>query len=95
MEVKRYEYVGTMINDLGMELGAWIKQQKTRQPPSCAPVKLRATTMKRHGYLWDSIIDFANLLAAARQAQKGRRMRNNILRFKLLCIMGNKNEVVG
>jgi hypothetical protein len=34
MEVKRYEYVGTMINDLGMELGGWIKQQKTRQPPS-------------------------------------------------------------
>ncbi|MFM7527336.1 MAG: diversity-generating retroelement protein Avd [Nodosilinea sp.] len=34
MEVSRYEYVGTMINDLGMELGGWIKQQKTRQPPS-------------------------------------------------------------
>ncbi|MFM7527337.1 MAG: reverse transcriptase domain-containing protein [Nodosilinea sp.] len=37
--------------------------------------------MKRHGYLWEGIIDFANLLAAARQAQKGRRMRDNILRF--------------
>ncbi len=37
--------------------------------------------MKRHGHLWPSIIDFANLLKAARQAQKGKRYRENVLQF--------------
>lgn len=37
--------------------------------------------MKRYGYLWDDIVDFKNLLAAARQAQKGKRFRDNVLRF--------------
>jgi retron-type reverse transcriptase len=37
--------------------------------------------MKRHGYLWKDIVDFSNLLAAARQAQKGKRFRDNVLRF--------------
>ena len=37
--------------------------------------------MKRYGYLWPHIVDFSNLLAASRQAQKGKRFRDNILRF--------------
>jgi len=37
--------------------------------------------MKRHTYLWESIISFANLLQAARQAQKGKRFRGNVLAF--------------
>lgn len=37
--------------------------------------------MKRHGYLWADIVDFSNLLAAARQAQKGKRLRDNVLQF--------------
>jgi retron-type reverse transcriptase len=37
--------------------------------------------MKRYGYLWQEITDFTNLLAAARQAQRGKRFRENILRF--------------
>ena len=37
--------------------------------------------MKRYGYLWQDVIDFDNLLAAARQAQRGKRFRDNILRF--------------
>jgi retron-type reverse transcriptase len=37
--------------------------------------------MKRYGNLWSDITDFANLLAAARQAQKGKRFRENVLAF--------------
>ena len=37
--------------------------------------------MKRYGYLWQDITDFTNLLAASQQAQKGKRFRDNILRF--------------
>ena len=37
--------------------------------------------MKRYGYLWPQVINFDNLLAAARQAQKGKRFRDNVLRF--------------
>ncbi|XWK87995.1 MAG: RNA-directed DNA polymerase [Phormidium sp.] len=37
--------------------------------------------MKRHGNLWIEIIDFANLLAAAQQAQRGKRFRENVLQF--------------
>jgi retron-type reverse transcriptase len=37
--------------------------------------------MKRHGYLWKDVTDFNNLLAAARQAQKGKRFRDNVLQF--------------
>ncbi|TVP65951.1 MAG: RNA-directed DNA polymerase [Leptolyngbya sp. LCM1.Bin17] len=37
--------------------------------------------MKRYGYLWQEVVDFSNLLAASRQAQKGKRFRDNILRF--------------
>ncbi|MBO3459903.1 diversity-generating retroelement protein Avd [Aetokthonos hydrillicola Thurmond2011] len=29
--VPRYEYAGKFINEIGMELGAWIKQQNKRQ----------------------------------------------------------------
>ncbi|WP_413174485.1 reverse transcriptase domain-containing protein [Anabaena azotica] len=37
--------------------------------------------MKRYGNLWLQITDFENLLTAARQAQKGKRFRENILEF--------------
>lgn len=37
--------------------------------------------MKRYGNIWSEIIDFSNLLAAARQAQKGKRFRENVLAF--------------
>jgi RNA-directed DNA polymerase len=37
--------------------------------------------MKRHGYLWSQIIDFENLWQAARQAQRGKRFRTNVLAF--------------
>ena len=37
--------------------------------------------MKRYGNLWPHIIDFENLLQAARQAQRGKRYRPNVLAF--------------
>jgi retron-type reverse transcriptase len=37
--------------------------------------------MKRYGYLWAEVTDFSNLLAASRQAQRGKRFRENVLRF--------------
>ncbi len=37
--------------------------------------------MKRQGNLWPRIIDFANLVAAARKAQQGKRYRNYALEF--------------
>ncbi len=37
--------------------------------------------MKRFGNLWPDIIDFDNLLKAARQAQQGKRYRPNVLEF--------------
>ena len=37
--------------------------------------------MKRHGDLWRSVIDFANLMLAAQQAQRGKRFRDNVLAF--------------
>jgi hypothetical protein len=37
--------------------------------------------MKRHGYLWDKITDFSNLLLAARKARRGKRFRENVLAF--------------
>jgi RNA-directed DNA polymerase len=37
--------------------------------------------MKRHGHLWAQIIDFGNLKQAAKQAQKGKRFRQNVLEF--------------
>mgnify|MGYP001191663212 CR=1 FL=1 len=37
--------------------------------------------MKRHGNLWPLIVDFANLEAAAREAQRGKRYRENVLEF--------------
>jgi RNA-directed DNA polymerase len=37
--------------------------------------------MKRLGQLWAEIIDFENLLLAARKAQKGKRFRDNVLAF--------------
>jgi RNA-directed DNA polymerase len=37
--------------------------------------------MKRYGNLWPHIIDFENLLIAARQAQRGKRYRPNVLDF--------------
>jgi retron-type reverse transcriptase len=37
--------------------------------------------MKRYGNLWPRIIDFENLLLAARKAQKGKRFRDNVLEF--------------
>lgn len=37
--------------------------------------------MKRYGNLWPEIIAFENLLLAARQAQRGKRFRDNVLAF--------------
>ena len=37
--------------------------------------------MKRHSNLWCNITTFENLLLAARQAEKGKRYRDNVLRF--------------
>lgn len=37
--------------------------------------------MKRHGNLWPQVTDFDNLLAAARQAQRGKRYQENVLQF--------------
>ena len=37
--------------------------------------------MKRYGNLWPQIVAFENLLMAARQAQKGKRFRANVLEF--------------
>lgn len=37
--------------------------------------------MKRYNNLWTEVTDFQNLLAAARQAQRGKRFRENVLRF--------------
>lgn len=37
--------------------------------------------MKRFGNLWPQIIDFENLLQSARQAQRGKRYRPNVLAF--------------
>lgn len=37
--------------------------------------------MKRHGNLWPEVIDFGNLLEAARRAQRGKRFRDNVLAF--------------
>ncbi|WP_315788859.1 RNA-directed DNA polymerase [Fischerella sp. JS2] len=37
--------------------------------------------MKRYGNLYSQIIDFENILAAARKAQKGKRFRENVLAF--------------
>lgn len=37
--------------------------------------------MKRYGNLWPEVIDFENLLLAARKAQKGKRYRENVLAF--------------
>jgi retron-type reverse transcriptase len=37
--------------------------------------------MKRYGNLWSDVIEFQNLLAAARQAQRGKRFRDNVLHF--------------
>jgi hypothetical protein len=34
--------------------------------------------MKRYTYLWQDITSFANLLHSARQAQKGKRFRENV-----------------
>ena len=37
--------------------------------------------MKRRGNLYHQIIEFTNLLSAARQAQRGKRFRDNVLEF--------------
>lgn len=37
--------------------------------------------MKRHGDLWKQVVDFDNVLLAARQAQRGKRTRPNVLEF--------------
>ncbi len=37
--------------------------------------------MKRYGNLWFQVIDFENLLQGARQAQRGKRFRENVLAF--------------
>jgi RNA-directed DNA polymerase len=37
--------------------------------------------MKRHGDLWTELTSYSNLLRAARQAQKGKRFRENVLDF--------------
>ncbi len=48
--------------------------------------------MKRYGNLWPQVTAFANLLAAAKQAQRGKRFRDNVLQFnadletEILCL---------
>ena len=37
--------------------------------------------MKRYGNLYPQIVDFENILLAARKAQKGKRFRENVLAF--------------
>jgi retron-type reverse transcriptase len=37
--------------------------------------------MKRHNNLWTEVIDFANLIEAARKAERGKRFKPNVLRF--------------
>lgn len=37
--------------------------------------------MKRYGNLWLQITDFQNIYQAARQAQRGKRFRDNVLEF--------------
>lgn len=37
--------------------------------------------MKRHGNLWPRVVEFANLLLAARKAQRGKRKRENVRQF--------------
>jgi RNA-directed DNA polymerase len=37
--------------------------------------------MKRHNNLWSEITSFENLFLAARQAQRGKRFRDNVLEF--------------
>jgi retron-type reverse transcriptase len=37
--------------------------------------------MKRYGNLWSQVIDFENIMQAARQAQRGKRFRGNVLAF--------------
>jgi retron-type reverse transcriptase len=37
--------------------------------------------MKRHGNLWPQVVDFGNLFAAAKQAQRGKRFQENVLAF--------------
>ncbi len=37
--------------------------------------------MKRYGNLWSQVIDFENIMQAARQAQRGKRFRGNVLTF--------------
>ena len=37
--------------------------------------------MKRYGNLYPQVIEFENLLLATRQAQKGKRFRDNVLDF--------------
>jgi len=39
--------------------------------------------VKRHGYLFDKITSFENLLKAARKAQKGKRLKNSTAEFNL------------
>ncbi|MEE3717289.1 reverse transcriptase domain-containing protein [Tumidithrix elongata RA019] len=48
--------------------------------------------MKRFGHLWEKVTAFENLLLAAKQAQKGKRFRDNVLTFnynlesELICL---------
>lgn len=37
--------------------------------------------MKRHNNLWPEVIDFANLIVAAKKAERGKRFKPNVLRF--------------
>jgi retron-type reverse transcriptase len=37
--------------------------------------------MKRYGDLWNQVIDFSNLVKAAKKAQKGKRFQQNVLAF--------------
>ena len=66
----RYEYAAKLLNEIGTDLGGWVKQQKSKDH-----------IMKRYGNLWTQITDFSNLLSAAQKAQKGKRFRANILAF--------------
>jgi retron-type reverse transcriptase len=45
------------------------------------PAKTQIKDMKRYGDLWSEVIAFENLLQASKQAQKGKRFRDNVLEF--------------
>jgi RNA-directed DNA polymerase len=46
--------------------------------------------MKRAGNLWGQIVTFENILLAAKNAQKGKRFRPNVLEFNYNFLVQDK-----